>query len=110
MAIDEGTKPSPLSKEKLKELLLDALNNAPDLHHMETFHARFDHLERGLQEDDVIHGIEREWDSFRVVRFNEDEWQWNNEIGTESVDGRPLTILVAVDTRSKLFEVITRWS
>jgi hypothetical protein len=99
-----------LSCEALKKLMLEALENAPGTSNPETFHARFDHLERGLQIDDVIYGIETEWKRCQPLRFNRKFWQWNYEISTESTDGERLTLIVAVDTVARTFEVITRWT
>jgi len=79
--------------------MLDALENAPGTSNPETFHARFGHLERGLQIDDVIYGIETEWKACRPLRFS-----------TENADGDRLTLIVAVDTANRTFEVITRWT
>lgn len=52
---DNGTIPKPLTCQELKKLLIDALKNEPDHCNPETYHARFDHLERGLQFDDVVY-------------------------------------------------------
>jgi hypothetical protein len=72
----EGYIPPHLDEAALKALLLEALVSAPDSGRMETFHARFDHLERGLSADDVIHGLEPDWVFERKPEFNKDEWQW----------------------------------
>lgn len=103
-----GYIPSHLGEAELRLLLLEALDNAPDAD-PETYHARFDHLERGLSVDDVIHGIERPWTLERSPEFNKDEWQWKYRIATESIDGDPMVIIVAVDTVNRSFQVITRW-
>lgn len=104
-----GRIPPPLSKEKLKQLLLEAIEKAADWQNPESFHARFDNLDRRLSNDDVIYGIEREWDAWRVGRFDTTEWQRHYEIDTESVDGDKITLVVAVDTIRREFTVITRW-
>jgi len=104
-----GTIPAALSCGALKKLMLEGLENVPTSGNFETFHARFDHLERGLQIDDVIYGIEAEWRACQPLRFNRKFWQWNYEISTENADGERLTLIVAVDTASRTFEVITRW-
>lgn len=104
----EGVVPRPLTEEELRKLIGEALD-AKHPSHPETFHARFDHLERGLQIDDVIHGLERAWKFERPPEFNRKHWQWKYYIGTETVDGDPLTIVIAVDTMERSFEVITRW-
>jgi hypothetical protein len=62
-------------------LLLEAIDNADDADNPETFHALFDHPERGLDTND----------------------------DTQSVGGDAITIIVAVDTLRREFEVITRW-
>lgn len=90
--------------------MVDALQNAPAGGSTETFHARFHHLERGIQIDDVVFGIETTWTSCRPLRFNKKFWQWNYEIRTETADEEPLTLIVAVDTANRVFEVITRWT
>src|SRR5690242_108493 len=104
-----GTIPDPLSENELKKHVLEAINHAPDAENPETFHALFDHLDRGLQTDDVIYGLERDWHFERKPKFNPDEWQWKYFIATESVDGDEITIIIAVDSLRREFEVITRW-
>jgi hypothetical protein len=101
--------PPELSEADLKRLLLQALDDAPGWKSNETFHARFDHLERGITMDDVIHGIERAWVFERKPEFNKNQWQWKYYLATETIEGEPLTIIVAVDTANRTFEVITRW-
>jgi hypothetical protein len=75
----------------------------------ETFHALFDHPERGLDTNDTIHGLERQWKFERPPLFNADEWQWKYYIDTENVAGDAITIIIAVDSLRREFEVITRW-
>ena len=104
-----GYIPPHLSEGALKALVLDSLENSPDAESSETYHARYGHQERGLSSDDVIHGLERPWTFERPPEFNKDEWQWKYRIATESIDGDPLVIIIAVDTPNRSFEVITRW-
>ena len=104
----KGFIPKPLSATELKALVLDALQNAPDDHNPETYHALFDHLERGLSTDDVIHALETGW-TIASCRFNEDEWQYKYEIEGEAIDGGEISIVLAVDTLRREFMVITRW-
>jgi hypothetical protein len=104
-----GYRPPCLSEANLKALVKDALEAVPDHGNPETYHARYDHLERGLSLDDVIHGLERDWVYRRKPEFNEDAWQWKYRILTETVEGDELTIIIAVDTTDRSFEVITRW-
>lgn len=103
----EGYIPACLDEAKLRALVLEALDHAGGS--SETFHARFDHLERELSADDVIHGLERPWKFDRPPVFNQKQWQWKYFIATESVDGDGLLIIIAVDTFNKSFEVVTRW-
>jgi hypothetical protein len=104
-----GYRPPALSESELRALVMEALNNAPGPHRLETYHARFGHLERGLTIDDVIYGLERAWTYERAPEFNQAEWQWKYRLSTETVDGDPLTIVIAVDTANRSFEVVTRW-
>ncbi len=104
----EGRIPKPLSAEELRRIVFDAIQNNPDLIHTETFHALFDHLERGLSSDDIIHALEGEWQIARH-KFNKDEWQYKYEIDGESIDGDQITIIIAVDTLRREFTVVTRW-
>jgi hypothetical protein len=104
----KGYIPRHLNEAALRALLVDALD-APELGTVETYHARFDHLERGLSVDDVLHGLEREWKFERKPEFNQDEWQWKYRIATESIDGDEIVIVIAVDTANRSFEVVTRW-
>ena len=108
MAREEGFIPQPLSADKLKKLVQEALEKAPDDHNPETFHALFDHLERGLTTDDVIHALEGNWTIARNV-FNKKEWQHKYEIDGESIDGDHITVIIAVDTVRGEFTVVTRW-
>lgn len=109
MIKDKGIQPPPLTEKQLRVLISEAIDKATDYSNAETFHARFGHLERGLQVDDVIHGLELQWKFERSPVFNRDSWQWKYDIDTESVDGRPMTVIIAVDTLDRSFEVITRW-
>jgi hypothetical protein len=104
----EGYVPPAKSAQELKKLVLEALQKAPDYKNPETFHALFDHLERGLTTDDVIHALEEDWNLARS-RFDKDEWQWRYEIESESIDGEPITIIISVDSLRKEFIVVTRW-
>lgn len=104
-----GFKPPSLCEIELKSLLLEALDDAPGWKSQETFHARFDHLERGISLDDVIHGIKRDWSFERPPEFSDAEWQWKYRILTETVDEELLTLIIAVNTVDRTFEVVTKW-
>jgi hypothetical protein len=108
--ITEGKIPTSLTEEELRKLILEATADEADYGNPETYHARYDHLERGLQFDDVLHGLDHQWRFERPPKFNKKFWQWKYYLDTESVDGKRITIVVAVDTLDKSFEVITRWT
>src|ERR1700761_8433549 len=110
MSTAEGYTPPSLTEDELRKLLLDAIENAPGDKNPETFHARFGHLERGLTTDDVIHGIEGSWTYERQPKFNKDHWQWVYRLAAKTIDDEDLTIIVAVDTANRTFEVLTRWN
>ena len=101
----EGHVPHPLSLSELRTLVLDAIQNTPN---PETYHALYDHPERGITSDDVIHALEGEWTIARRS-FNRDEWQWKYEIAGFTIDEDPITIIIAVDTADRHFTVVTRW-
>jgi hypothetical protein len=61
MVQETGIKPPSLTEEQLKKLLLEAIDHADDADNPETFHAFYDHPERGLDANDTIHGLERNW-------------------------------------------------
>ena len=109
IANSKGTIPPSLSEEQLKKLVLEAIADAADYANPETFHARWDHLDRSIQLDDVLHGLEQDWSFERPPVFNKKFWQWKYYIATETIDGCPITIIIAVDTIDRSFEVITRW-
>lgn len=66
-------------------------------------------MERGITLDDVIHALEGPWMIDRAPEFNKQEWQWKYRIATETIDGDPIVIVIAVDTANKTFDVLTRW-
>ena len=107
MVQEQGTIPPSLTADKLKELILEAINDGSG--NPETYHALYGHTERGLQTNDVIHGLERRWVFQRPPVFSKEFWQWKYYIDTESVGGDPIIIIIAVDTVRREFEVITRW-
>jgi hypothetical protein len=104
----KGYRPPYLTEVQLRALVRQAFDDAPGQAN-ETYHARYDHPERGLSLADVIYGLERDWQYERQPEFNEDQWQWKYRIATESVDGDELTIIIAVDSANRTFEVVTRW-
>ena len=109
MVQEQGRIPPSLTVAELRKLVLEAIDENTDSGNPETFHALYGHPERGLSSNDVMHGLERMWTFERSPVFNEDFWQWKYYLDTESVGGDPITIIIAVDTLRREFEVITRW-
>jgi hypothetical protein len=109
MVQEVGTKPPSLTEQQLRELVLEAIDDAADTGNLETFHALYDHPKRGLDTNDVIHGLEYAWKFDRPPLFNTDCWQWKYYLDTESVGGDPILIIIAVDALNRAFEVVTRW-
>lgn len=105
----KGVRPKALKTDDLRKLLSEIIKSGTyEFQEPESLHARFDHLERKIDTNDVLFGLQQEF-KIRNTEFNEDEWQWKYEIATKDVEGDPITAIVAVDTRNKLFEVVTRW-
>jgi hypothetical protein len=109
MVQEQGVVPNPLTEQELKELILSAINAATYGEALETYHALYGHMDRGIETGDVIHGLERAWQFERPPLFNPTHWQWKYYIATETVDGKPITIVVAVDSWRREFTVVTRW-
>ncbi len=76
---------------------------------MQTIHSAFDHPERKIDFNDVLFGLKREWNGFRVCGFNKDEWQWKYEISTQDIDEREFTVVIAIDPQYNRFAIVTRW-
>jgi hypothetical protein len=112
MLSTSGKRPNPLTQADLRKLVEEALLSSAYTYEeamIETIHAKFDHVERKLDVNDVLHGLRKVWQSSSTHKFNQYFWQWHYAIKTEDVEGLPLTIVIAVDTRNRTFEVVTRW-
>ena len=109
MVQEQGVVPNPFSQQELRKLVLDAINAATYAETLETYHALFGHMDRGIETDDVIHGLESQWQFERPPEFNSKHWQWKYYISADTVDGRPITIVIAVDSWRREFRVVTRW-
>jgi len=105
----QGKRPDPLSDKDLRKLILEAIAKGPWTGYSESLHARFDHPERHIDINDVLHGLEKEWIGVKVGNFSAGYGQWHYEIATSDIEGEPLTIVVAADPRNRSFEIVTRW-
>ena len=102
-------RPKQLSRSEARKIVLSALSDEGSYREMHTLHSDFDHPDRRIDFNDVLFGLNREWDGFEVDGFNEDEWQWKYGITTEDIDGRKFTVVIAVDPQHNRFTIITRW-
>src|SRR5437016_7078513 len=109
MVQEHGVVPNTLTEQELRKLVLDAINASTYAETLETYHALYAHMDRGIETGDVIHGLESAWQFERPPQFNRDQWQWKYYIATETVDGKPITIVIAVDSWRREFVVVTRW-
>jgi hypothetical protein len=109
MVQEQGIVPDPLTEQQLRKLVLDAINATTYAETLETYHALYGHMDRGIETGDVIHGLERAWHFERNPQFNRDSWQWKYYIASETVDGEPITIVIAIDSWRREFVVVTRW-
>jgi hypothetical protein len=55
MVQEQGTIPPSLTEEKLRGLVVEAINDGSG--NPETYHALYGHVDRGLHTNDVIHGL-----------------------------------------------------
>jgi hypothetical protein len=110
MSSPEAKQPKPLRVNELRPLLLQAIDSGLYCGYEETIHARFDHVERKIDLNDVLFGLKRAgWTLKGQPEFSTDFWQWKYTIKTQDIEGDPIVIVVAVDTKGRSFEVITRW-
>lgn len=103
-----GTKPAPLTPDKVREVILEALGDEGSYREMFSLHL-LDYPQRKLDFNDVLFGLKREWEACRIDGFNEREWQWKYEIKTQDIDGRSFFIVLALDPINKKFRIITRY-
>ena len=101
-----GKRPSPLSPAQVRKIVLEAIESES---YKETTHASLDHPERLISINDVLHGLEQSWTACNPEEFSDWHWQWKYRIATTDLDDEALVVIVAIDTRNKSFEVITRF-
>jgi hypothetical protein len=109
MVQEQGVEPDPLTEQQLRSLVLGAINATTYAETLESYHALYGHTDRGIETGDVIHGLRSTWQFERQPQFDRRSWQWKYYIAADSVDGEPITIVVAVDSWRREFRVVTRW-
>lgn len=106
----QGNRPKPLNPAQVKEVILAALGNEGSYSEQPlSLHARFDHLERKIDFNDVLFGLKQNWRSCKTDGFDSDNWQWKYRIQTKDIEEREFTIVLRLDPLNKKFTVITRW-
>jgi hypothetical protein len=106
---DAGSIPAALTPSEVRMVVLEALSDEGRIREMPTLHSNFDHLDRKIDFNDVLHGLSREWLSCKPDKFNADEWQWKYQIATQDLEERAFTIVVALDAKHKRVTIVTRW-
>ena len=100
-------RPRPLGERALRSLIRRALNRG---YFRESFHAEFEHPERHISIDDVVHGLGREdWTLAKPPDYDAAHGNWEYLIRTQDLEGQELHIKIAVFPRQNRVEVITRW-
>ena len=106
----QGKKPKPLKPLEVRKAILEALGKEGSYCEAPlSLHARFDHLERKIDFNDVLSGLKQEWRSCKATEFDTGNWQWKYKIETQDVEERDFTIILRLDPINKSFTVITRW-
>jgi hypothetical protein len=77
MSHSKGTIPKSLTEQQLK-LLLDEALKVDFVDNPETYHALYEHPERGIETDDVLYGLEQSWKFERPPVFN--KYHWHMEV------------------------------
>lgn len=102
-----GPQTPALSVGALRTLVRSAIEKG---YYRESFHAEYEHPERNISADDVLHGLDREdWSLAKPPEWSEDYGQWKYLIKTLDVEGEELHVLIAAMPDYNRFEVITRW-
>lgn len=104
----EGKRPDPLTAAELRKIVLEAIEKGHYVGYSESGHARFDNVERIIDINDVLHGLQKQW-KLKRTEFNPKEWQWKYTIQTVDVEGEVIGLAIAVDPRNVSFEVLSRW-
>ena len=76
----------------------------------ESDHSEFDHPERGISTDDVLHGLaQKDWKLIRQPNYDEEHRCWEYLIQTKDIEGDELEVKVAALPDYKRIIIITRW-
>jgi hypothetical protein len=82
----QGKKPKPLKSLEVRKALLEALEKEGSYCEAPlSLHARFDHLERKIDFNDVLFGLKHEWRSCKATEFDTENWQWKYRIETQDI-------------------------
>jgi hypothetical protein len=102
-----GKKPPPLGEKALRRFVWRVLSKGL---YRESFHAKYEHPERGITTDDVIHGLERDdWIIAKKPNWDDEHGNWEYLIRTTDLDGKELHVKIAVFPAAGRLKVITRW-
>jgi hypothetical protein len=104
-----GRRPKPLPPSAVKQIIDEALGDEGSYAEAMSMHSRFDHLERRIDFNDVLFGLNRPWEACKADGFDDENWQWKYKIITQDIDERVFTIVLRLDSRNKKFHVITRY-
>ena len=103
-----GNKPKPLKTADVRKVINEALGKGSYIETL-SLHARFDHLERKIDLNDVLFGLKSEWDYCEADEFDVHNWQWKYKIKTKDINERAFTIVLRLDPKNKSFHVVTRY-
>ena len=101
-----GTRPKPLTEKGIRKLIETALQRGTYIEEF-SLHVRFDHPERHLSIDDLLHGLRQKWRGCKTDDFDPDEWQWKYRVKTYDIEGFELIVVVALDTKNIRFTIVT---
>ena len=103
-----GNKPKPLKTADVRKIINEALREGSYIESL-SLHARFDHLDRKIDFNDVLFGLRSPWASCKADEFDVHNWQWKYKIKTQDINERLFTIVLRLDLENKSFHVITRY-
>ena|ERR1700756_1196593 len=102
----KAPRPACMGDQQLREFVRAARKRG---YYGETFHSEVERAYRNISPDDIAHGLD--WPDWVLEssEFNEEHEEWKYLIKTIDIEGEELHLLIAVDEKSKRFEVISKW-